>query len=151
MRVFWDTNLFIYLWENSVLTEKAMQLVESYSSNGDELCTSSLSFGEIVVKPFSDGTLDMVEAYVRRFTEIEVLPFGQQEAVTFARLRSQFPSLKPPDAIQLSCALENGVANFVTNNDRLNRLDLEAMSIFSLEEVLSALSKGSRCLILRSR
>ena len=93
----------------------------------------------------------MVEAYVRRFTEIEVLPFGQQEAVTFARLRSQFPSLKPPDAIQLSCALENGVANFVTNNDRLNRLDLEAMSIFSLEEVLSALSKGSRCLILRSR
>ena len=138
MRVFWDTNLFIYLWENSDLTEKAMQLVENYSSKGDQVCTSSLSLGEILVKPFCDEKLEMVEVYVRRFTEIEVLPFGQKEAITFARLRSQFPSLKPPDAIQLSCALENGAANFVTNDNRLNRLDLEAMSIFSLEEALSA-------------
>jgi predicted nucleic acid-binding protein len=137
MKVFWDTNLFIYLWENSDYTEKAIQLAEKYSSNGDELCTSSLSLGEILVKPFSDGKLEIVEAYVRRFTEIEVLPFGQKEAITFARLRSQFPVLKPPDAIQLSCALENGAANFVTNDDRLNRLSLEGMSMFSMDVALS--------------
>lgn len=141
IKVFWDTNLFIYLWENSDYTEKVLQLANQYSATGDELCTSSLSLGEILVKPFSDGKMDQVEAYVRKFQEIEIVPFGQREAVTFARLRSQFPTLKPPDAIQLSCALETGVANFVTNDDRLNRLNLDAMTTFSLDEALSDLNQ----------
>ncbi len=137
MKVFWDTNLFIYLWENSDNAAKVLQLAGQYSANGDELCTSSLSLGEILVKPFSDKNMEGVEAYVRRFQEIEIVPFGPREAVTFARLRSQFPNLKPPDAIQLSCALETGVTNFVTNDDRLNRLNLEKLTIFSLEEALA--------------
>ena len=136
MKVFWDTNLFIYLWEDSENTEKVIQLADQYSANGDELCTSTLSLGEILVKPFTDGKLEQVEAYVRLFQEIEIVPFGQKEAITFARLHSQFPSLKPPDAIQLSCALESGAANFVTNDNRLNSLDLEQMTILSLEEAL---------------
>lgn len=138
MKVFWDTNLFIYLWEDSHHTEKVLTLANQHAARGDELCTSSLSLGEILVKPFSDRKLEMVEAYVRQFQEIEIIPFGQREAITFARLRSQNPSLKPPDAIQLSCALESGVSHFVTNDNRLNRLDTKSMSIFSLEEALPA-------------
>lgn len=137
MKIFWDTNLFIYLWENSQYTKKVLQLADQYSANGDDLCTSSLSLGEILVKPFADEQLDQVEAYVRQFQEIEVVPFGQKEAITFARLRSQFPTLKPPDAIQLSCAFENGAAQFVTNDDRLSRLTLEKMTVFSLEDAIS--------------
>ena len=134
MKIFWDTNLFIYLWENSQHTEKVLQLADQYSANGDELCTSSLSLGEILVKPFVDEQLNQVEAYVRQLQEIEVVPFGQKEAITFARLRSQCPTLKPPDAIQLSCALEFGAAQFVTNDDRLSRIALEKMTVFSLED-----------------
>jgi len=137
MKVFWDTNLFIYLWEDSGYTKKVLQLADQYSASGDELCTSSLSLGEILVKPFSDGKLEQIEAYVRRFQEIEIASFGQREAITFARLRSQFPTLKPPDAIQLSCALESGAAHFVTNDDHLNRLPLEQMTILSLKQALS--------------
>lgn len=86
------------------------------------------------MNPFSEGKLDQVEAYVRKFQEIEIIPFGQREAVTFARLRSQFTTFKPPDAIQLSCALETGVNQFVTNDDRLSRLELESMTISSLNK-----------------
>lgn len=137
MKVFWDTNLFIYLWEDSDHTRKVIQLAEKYSSNGDELCTSSLSLGEILVKPFADRKFELIEAYVRQFQGIEIIAFGQKEAVTFARLRSQFPSLKPPDAIQLSCALESGVEVFVTNDDRLSRVSSEKISILSLDHALS--------------
>ena len=137
MKVFWDTNLFIYLWEDSDLTDKVLQLTEKYSSNDYELCTSTLSLGEILVKPFSTREIDQVENYVKRFQEIEIVSFGTKEAITFARLRSQFASLKPPDAIQLSCALETQAAHFVTNDDRLNRLGLKDIAVFSLEEALS--------------
>lgn len=136
MKVFWDTNLFIYLWENSDNTEKAIQLADEYNASGVELCTSSLSLGEILVKPFSDGKLEMVEAYVRKFQEIEIVAFGSREAITFARLRGQFPSLKPPDAIQLSCGLETGAAQFITNDNRLNRLNLDNMNILSIDEAI---------------
>ena len=137
MKIFGDTNLFIYLWENSDFTEKVLRLADQYSSNSDDLCTSSLSLGEILVKPFSDQKMDLVEAYVRRFQEIEIVPFGQKEAIAFARLRSQFPALKPPDAIQLSCALETGAEHFVTNDDRLHNMSLEKMTVSSLEQALS--------------
>ena len=136
MKAFWDTNLFIYLWENSVFTEAVLKLTDQYSEKGYDVCTSSLSLGEILVKPFSDGKMEWVEAYVRQFQEIEIIPFGTREAVTFARLRSQFPTIKPPDAIQLSCALEAGATNFVTNDDRLKKLKLEGITIQSLEEAV---------------
>ena len=137
MKVFWDTNLFIYLWENSNSTQKVLQLAEKYSSNGDVLCTSSLSLGEILVKPFSDENMEQVEIYVRKFQEIEIVPFGPKEAVTFARLRSQFLTLKSPNAIQLGCALEAGATRFVTNDDRLSRLKLKEIKVLSVEEALS--------------
>jgi len=136
MKIFWDTNLFIYLWESSDYTDKVLRLAERHSGDGVELCTSSLSLGEILVKPFSEGKMGEVEAYVRWFQDIEVVSFGQQEAITFARLRSQFPGLKPPDAIQLSCALSAGAGQFVTNDSRLNQLKLENMTVSSLEEAL---------------
>ncbi len=137
MKIFWDSHIFIYLWENLGFTEKVLYLAEQYAINNNELCTSSLSLGEILVKPFSDGKIEQVGNYVRKFQEIEIVSFGSREAITFARLRGQFPSLKPPDAIQLSCALEIGAAQFITNDNRLNRLNLEAMNLFSLEEAIS--------------
>ena len=144
MKVFWDTNLFIYLWENSANTEKVLQLAGKYSANDDQLCTSTLSLGEILVKPFSDGKLDQVENYLRKFQEIEIVPFGAREAIAFAQLRGQFPSLKPPDVIQLSCALESGAEQFITNDNRLNRLNLEGMAVFSLEGI-SKKGSNAKC------
>ena len=136
MKVFWDTNLFIYLWENSELTDKALRLAEQLSNEGAVLCTSSLTLGEILVRPFSEEKLEEVENYVHWFQDIEIISFGQREAITFARLRGQIPALKPPDAIQLSCAVSAGATQFVTNDNRLSRLPLEKMKVTSLEDAL---------------
>lgn len=137
MKVFWDTNLFIYLWENSDLTDKVLQLAKRHSEEGAALCTSSLSLGEILVRPFSKGKEAEVEDYVRWFQDIQIVPFGQREAIAFAQLRSQFSGLKPPDAIQLSCALSAGAAQFVTNDNRLSRITLGSISVLSLENALN--------------
>jgi predicted nucleic acid-binding protein len=51
-RVFWDTNLFIYLFENYGVFSKAVaQLRSKMLERGDQLLTSTLTLGEILVKP----------------------------------------------------------------------------------------------------
>ena len=51
-RVFWDTNLFIYLMEGSgERTRTVVSLRERMLARGDELYTSALTLGEILVKP----------------------------------------------------------------------------------------------------
>ena len=51
-RVFWDTNLFVYLLEDKgELTDAVVSLRERMVERSDELLTSSLTLGEILVKP----------------------------------------------------------------------------------------------------
>ena len=52
-RIFWDTNLFIYLLEDKgELTERVVSLRERMAERSDELLTSTLTVGEILVRPF---------------------------------------------------------------------------------------------------
>ena len=119
-RVFWDTNLFIYLFESrepfstQVETLRSRMLVR-----GDQLLTSAITLGEILVKPIQVGDTKMVDYYQRLFRETTVLlPFEEKAAVVYARLRVD-RSLRPPDAIQLACAAAAGVDLFITNDVRL--------------------------------
>ncbi len=51
-RIFWDTNLFIYLWEGSgKLSSQILTLRNRMLTRGDELFTSGITLGEILVKP----------------------------------------------------------------------------------------------------
>ncbi len=53
-KVFWDTNLFIYLFErHPVFAERVEQLRRRMLSRADQLCTSALTVGEILVEPLS--------------------------------------------------------------------------------------------------
>ena len=55
-RIFWDTNLFIYLFEEyGELSRRVQRLRSSMLSRGDQLLTSSLTLGEILVKPIEQG------------------------------------------------------------------------------------------------
>jgi predicted nucleic acid-binding protein len=49
-----------------------------------------------------------------------VIPFDLKAARIYSSLRSS-RTLKPPDALQLSCAASVGVDLFITNDDRLER------------------------------
>ena len=136
-RVFWDSNLFIYLFENN---PKYAQTVEDLRrrmlERGDELLTSSLTLGEILVKPTAQGDTALCDQYqeiLNRFSSI--IPFNQNVARRYAQVRSR-TSIKGPDAIQLACAGEAGVDLFVTNDNHLKGKQVEGIQfIVALDQV----------------
>jgi predicted nucleic acid-binding protein len=55
-RIFWDTNLFIYLFEGrSPLFDRVVKLPGAMLERGDQLVTSALTLGEVLVKPVELG------------------------------------------------------------------------------------------------
>jgi len=51
-RIFWDTNLFIYLYEGlGAPADRLVALRERIVQRRDQLFTSALTLGEILVKP----------------------------------------------------------------------------------------------------
>jgi predicted nucleic acid-binding protein len=120
-RVFWDTNLFIYLFEDfGGFTSQVATLRSRMLTRGDELLTSAVTLGEILVKPMQKGDSKAVAYYQKLLmTTAAVLPFEEKAAVVYARLRGD-RSLRPPDAIQLACAASAGVDLFITNDARLH-------------------------------
>ena len=134
-RVFWDTNLFIYLFEGSgAMSQRVVQLRERMRSRGDQLLTSSLTLGEVLVKPIRSGQPDLVRAYEEAITQTAlVVPFDAKAARIFARLRST-RTVSAPDAIQLACASVAGTDVFITNDERLQRNQVEGVQfVVSLE------------------
>ena len=134
-RVFWDTNLFIYLFEGSgAMSQRVVQLRERMRSRGDQLLTSALTLGEVLVKPIRSGQPDLVRAYEEAITQTAlVVPFDAKAARIFARLRST-RTVSAPDAIQLACASVAGTDVFITNDERLQRNQVEGVQfVVSLE------------------
>ncbi len=121
-RIFWDTNLFVYLFEDKgELTERVVTLRERMIERSDELFTSTLTVGEILVRPVEAGGESLARRYEQAILAAStVLPFDQGAALAFAGIR-QDRSIKPPDAIQLACASVAGVDLFITNDERLSR------------------------------
>jgi len=119
-RVFWDTNLFIYLFEDyGELSKEVSGLRQRMISRGDQLFTSTLTLGEILVKPIERGDDELRRAYLQAVTVAAVmLPFDQETAEHYARIR-QDRTIKAPDAIQLACAAQARIDLFITNDDHL--------------------------------
>lgn len=123
--VFWDTNVFIYLIEGRPrdLADLAVRARREALSRGDQLVTSALTLGEVLVQPLRAGRRDLADRYRELLRHgATVLPFEDAAAWRFAELRAEFPALRPPDAVQLACAAVHGVSAFLTNDDRLSAL-----------------------------
>ena len=121
-RIFWDTNLFIYLFEDKgERTEQVVSLRQRMIERQDQLLTSALTLSEILLKPLEAGDRELMRHYERTITaSAAVLPFDQAASAAFATVR-QNPSIHPADAIQLACASAAGVDMFITNDQRLSR------------------------------
>lgn len=121
-RVFWDTNLFIYLLEDyGDLSRRASEIRTRMTERGDELLTSALTLGEVLVKPLEAGNAGLAARYedaiVRSAT---VLAFTRETARRYAEIRRD-RALRAPDAVQLACASQARVDLFITNDDRLTQ------------------------------
>ena len=121
-RIFWDTNLFVYLLEDKgELAERVVSLRKRMIERNDELLTSTLTLGEILVKPLEAGDETLVRRYEQAITAAAtVIPFDPPAAYAFATVRRD-RTIRPPDAIQLACASVAGIDMFITNDRRLNR------------------------------
>ena len=120
-RIFWDTNLFIYLIEDfRDLSERVTVLRRRMLERGDELYTSALTLGEILIKPMEVGN----ESLARRYESVllqgaVIIPFDVEPARLYASIRRD-RTIRPPDAIQLACAAHARVDLFITNDERLS-------------------------------
>lgn len=119
MKIFWDTNLFIYLWEKKSFAKEMAVLTKFMESGRHSLATSTLTLGEILVHPMRQGPSKLIVEYGNAMQQLALIPFDQEAAVGFARLRAANPGLRPPDAIQLACAVAGGCDLFLTNDNRL--------------------------------
>jgi predicted nucleic acid-binding protein len=121
-RVFWDTNLFIYLLEGSgERARRVVSLRERMLARGDQLYTSTLTLGEILVKPAEAGDTALQQEYEQTLSAGAVIvPFDQPAARAYAVIRRD-RNIRPPDAIQLACAVCARVDLFITNDERLRQ------------------------------
>lgn len=134
-RIFWDTNLFIYLFEDyGEFSRRVQRLRSSMLSRGDQLLTSSLTLGEILVKPVEQGDSDLCARYENAITASSVVvPFDVKAAKLYAALRRD-RALRAPDAVQLACAGSVGTDLFITNDARLQSKTVSGIQfIVSLE------------------
>ena len=123
--VFWDANLFVYLWEDfGKLSGQVLALRNRMLTRGDELLTSAMTLGEILVKPIQRGDAKAVAYYQNLIaTTATVIPVAEKAAIVYARLRAD-QSLRAPDTIQLACAAAAGTDLFITNDARLHSMQI---------------------------
>ena len=149
-RIFWDTNLFNYLLEDfRDLSERVTVLRRRMLERGDELYTSALTLGEILIKPMEAGN----ESLARRYESVllqgaEIIPFDVEPARLYASIRKD-RTIRQPDAIQLACAAHARVDLFITNDERLSTIhseypvrELIAPCIFIRTAISAIIRKG---------
>ena len=120
-RIFWDTNLFIYLFEdNAEWGGRVIEFRKRMLQRRDELLTSYLSLGEALTKPREAGDTVLEKSYLTFFVSghVELIPFELEAAKRYADIRSR-ERIRPADAIQLACAAAAKTDLFVTNDNRL--------------------------------
>jgi predicted nucleic acid-binding protein len=123
-RIFWDTNLFIYLFEKNVeWAPRVVEFRQRMRHRRDELLTSCLTVGEVLTKPKELGNTTLEKAYLHFFSggSIELVTFGLDAAKHYGGIRSR-ERVRPADAVQLACAAAAGTDLFVTNDSRLSKL-----------------------------
>lgn len=133
VKVFWDTNLFIYLIEqHPTFHPRVLRLYDDLRGKGDEVVTSTLTLGELLAQPLRLGRVDLVSRYTELLSGqagVQLVAFDQVAAGHYAKIRAG-TSLKQPDALQLACAAASGARIFITNDERLwgaSVPDLEAI------------------------
>lgn len=131
--IFWDTHLFIYLLEaNPQFGPAVKDLRRTMLQRNDRLFTSTITLGEVLVKPLALGDTVLAERYRDHLSEpyVTVSPFDAKAAEYYAAIRLD-RSIQPSDAIQLACAAAAEVDLFITNDNRLHRKNVPGVKFIS--------------------
>jgi predicted nucleic acid-binding protein len=98
---------------------------------GDELYTSTLTLGEILINPLEAAD----EALARRYESAllqgaVIIPFDVEPARLYATIRKD-RTIRPHDAIQLACASHARIDLFITNDERLSTKSIPRIQFVS--------------------
>jgi len=132
-KIFFDTNLFIYYFEDpSSLGERVAELLARMDERGDQLLTSTLTLGELLVKPREKGDLALASRYeaVLGSPGVQLVPFDHQAALRYADIRRD-RAIKGPDAVQLACAATASCDLFITNDEELGRKNIPGIQFIA--------------------
>jgi len=131
-RIFFDTNVFIYIFEGIEPNRTRMlEIRRRMLERGDQIVTSAMTLGELLVKPTKLGQASLIEQYDRAVrSTAQVINFDVQVAWRFASLRATH-NLRSADAIQLACAAHSGVDLFLTNDQRLHSLNVPGIGFIT--------------------
>lgn len=130
-RVYWDSNLFIYLHEgHPEFGPCVRRIYEEMIARNDALCTSVFTVGEVLTMPLrlkdESATNAIRESMLSG--EVELLPFTLAMAQRYGQIRA-LCSIKPADALHLATAIETKVNLFVTNDRKLRQFRLPEMPL----------------------
>lgn len=132
-----DTSIFIYYLEEvepyCLLAEEIFNDIVDGNIRG---FLSAISVTEFVTKPLADGKVAEVERFKRFLSllSIQVLTVTYEIAERAGKLRSQYPSIRTPDALIVATALESGCNIFVTNDKNLKKLEACGLTVIILED-----------------
>lgn len=121
MRVYLDTNIWVYAYENDPLYgAAARQFMQALRSGKHRLVGSLFVLNELLVLPTRRADSFTIASYRRLFasTNLELLPYTLAASQVYAQLRA-FDRVKPLDALHLATASAAGVDLFVTHDARL--------------------------------
>jgi predicted nucleic acid-binding protein len=136
-KIFFDTNAFIYMFEGADPLKTQMREIRMRMiARGDQLVTSAMTLGEVLVKPVKTGHRSLGEQYDRAIrTTAKIVSFDPSACWRYATLRATH-NLRNADAIQLSCAAQFGVDLFITNDKQLHKLNIPGIGFITpLERV----------------
>lgn len=120
-RIYLDTNIFIMAFERRDETsDRLAQLLAAGDADAEpRFVTSELTLSELLVTPYrqnDDSLIDAYEGLILTNSWLEVLPIVPPTLRYAAVLRSQYGSLKLPDAIHLSTAIGANCSHILTDD-----------------------------------
>jgi len=131
-RIFFDTNLFIYLFEGLEPNRSRVVAVRKrMMERGDTIVTTAMTLGEVLVKPTKLGQTTLIEQYDRAIrSTAQIISFDPSMAWRYASLRVAH-TIRNADAIQLACAAHVGADLFITNDTYLQSLNVPGIGFIA--------------------
>lgn len=114
------------------------EIFRTLASTNRKGILSMVSVTEIVTKPFREGQqgfIDNFEKYV--LPQFDLREITYEIAKRAGKLRSQY-TLKTPDALVVSTALESGCQLFITNDKNLRKLEAEGITVVVVSDYVEA-------------
>ncbi len=132
-----DTSPFIYFLEKKEAYLDFLQAFFTSCSKGDfEIVTSSITLTEILVNPYKNKKEDIADTYMEILDNskgLSIVNIDVSISKLAAKLRSDY-SIRTPDALQISAAINSDADYFLTNDKKLKKVN--AIKVLILEDLI---------------